>query len=98
MCRLCRYYNTRLTGNCGHDHAQPPLERERANYCQYFKPVPGACTPGERETALLARRGLEALFVSPAPQDQPVEHPHQPASGRARAELAKLFGDTPPED
>ena len=55
VCRLCRSWNPRYTSKCSHDHAEPPLDRERANFCQYFKPAAGVfhnagAPPGESST------------------------------------------------
>jgi hypothetical protein len=97
VCRLCRYYNTRMTGYCDHDHAEPPLERERANFCQYFKPRPGAWAPRERDTDQATRDGLEALFGELPPKEtNPTRS--RPEEEHAREELDRLFGDAPEDD
>jgi hypothetical protein len=97
VCRLCRHYNPRMTGYCDHDHAEPPLERERANFCQFFKPRPGAFTPGEREVDQTVRDGLEALFGRRSPQDPAPTRPRA-AADRAREALERLFGEKPADD
>ena len=101
VCRLCRSWNPRYTSKCSHDHAEPPLDRERANFCQYFRPAAdvfrnAGAAPGET-----ARTDLEALFA---------EGPEHSGTGtatdditeteRARRALDALFGgdqenDTP---
>ena len=93
VCRLCRSWNPRYTSKCSHDHAEPPLDRERANFCQYFRPAAGVfrnagVAPGET-----ARTDLEALFA---------EGPEHTGTGaakdditeteRARRALDALFG------
>jgi hypothetical protein len=97
VCRLCRHYTTRIIGYCDHDHAEPPRERERANFCQYFTPRPGAHMPGRRAVDRRARDGLEALFgEDPAGQCSPAGQ--QTEADRAREELARLFGETSVDD
>jgi hypothetical protein len=97
VCRLCRHYTTRMTGYCDHDHAEPPRERERANFCQYFKPRPGAFTPGEGAVDRRARDGLEALFGAvPTGSADPAKQ--RPEADRAREELERLFGAAPAGD
>jgi hypothetical protein len=94
VCRLCRHYTVRMTGFCDHDHAEPPRERERANFCQYFKPRPGAFASGEAVIDQCARDGLEALFGKTPPQPTTPAR-LRPEADRAREELARLFGETP---
>jgi hypothetical protein len=96
-CRLCRHYNVRMTGYCDHDHADPPRERERANFCQYFKPRPGAFAPAEQDVSQTARDGLEALFGPSSPRNAAPRRPATPAE-RAREELDRLFGEAPSDD
>jgi hypothetical protein len=62
VCRLCRSWNPRYTSKCSHDHAEPPLDRERANFCQYFRPAAGAFRNASAPPGETARAGLEALF------------------------------------
>jgi hypothetical protein len=62
VCRLCRSWNPRYTSKCSHDHAEPPLDRERANFCQYFRPAAGAFPNAGAPAGETARSGLEALF------------------------------------
>jgi hypothetical protein len=89
-CRQCRHYTTRLTGYCDHDHAEPPRERERANFCQYFTPRPGARAPEGGVDARRARDGLDALFGAPAEAHDPAGR--RAEADRAREELDRLFG------
>lgn len=94
VCRLCRSWNPRYTSKCSHDHAEPPLDRERANFCQYFRPAAGVFrkntgTPAE-ETA---RTVLESLFGDT--QEQPgtdTDAGRMTETERARRELDALFG------
>jgi hypothetical protein len=96
VCRQCHHYTTRLTGYCSHDHAEPPRDRDRANFCQYFTPRPGPHTPRERAEARRARDGLDALFGATAESSEP--NGQRPEADRAREELDRLFGADPPDD
>jgi hypothetical protein len=96
VCRQCRHYTTRLTGYCAHDHAEPPRERERANFCQYFAPRPGAHTPEEGADARRARDGLDALFGASGETPDPAAR--QSEADRARQELDRLFGGGPEDE
>ena len=93
VCRLCRSWNPRYTSKCSHDHAEPPLDRERANFCQYFKPAAGVfhnagAPPGES-----ARTDLEALFgAGPARDRAETSADGITETERARRALEDLFG------
>jgi len=96
VCRQCRHYTTRLTGYCAHDHAEPPRERERANFCQYFAPRPDAHVPKEDADARHARSGLDALFG--APDGDSAAPGSRSEADRAREELDHLFDADPTDE
>lgn len=93
VCRLCRYWNLRYTSKCSHDHAEPPLDRERSNFCQYFRPVAGSFGNAKVPAGESARSSLEALFGKD--QEQAGTDPvagGMTESERARRALDALFG------
>ncbi|HYQ73324.1 MAG TPA: hypothetical protein VET88_15550 [Gammaproteobacteria bacterium] len=93
-CRLCRYWNPRYTSKCSHDHAEPPLERESANFCQFFRPVAGAFRNAAAPPGEAARASLESLFGVPHEEsgnDTAVDDMTE--SERARRALEDLFGN-----
>ena len=61
-CRLCRHYDPKRTMQCFEDRADPPLQKENANFCDFF--VPGADAFQARTTtkADTAKSQLDALF------------------------------------
>jgi len=93
VCRLCRFWNPRYTSKCSHDHAEPPLERERANFCQYFRPAPGVFRNAGTPPEAAARSDLEALFAEGREQsgaDAGMDDSTE--TDRARRALDALFG------
>jgi hypothetical protein len=63
VCRLCRFYNPRVSNACEETIAEPVADKERANFCGYFEPRAGAYHPqGDAEAKAKARTGLDALF------------------------------------
>ena len=44
-CRLCVSYDPRLTRRCREQDAEEVTDKERANFCGYFKARPGAYRP-----------------------------------------------------
>jgi len=93
VCRLCRSWNPRYTSKCSHDHAEPPLDRERANFCQYFKPAAGAFRNAGAPPEETARTDLEALFgAGPAQDSAYASVDNITETEQARRALEDLFG------
>jgi hypothetical protein len=65
-------------------------DKERANFCDYFKPRPGAYSVGNVGAATQAQSELDALFGGGKKSDEPAAQPS--AAEKARAELEALFG------
>lgn len=61
-CRLCEFYQTTIAKQCREPIAEEVKDKERANFCDYFKPCPGAHVPKNRQEVDQARAALEALF------------------------------------
>ena len=92
VCRLCRSWNPRYTSKCSHDHAEPPLDRERANFCQYFRPAAGAFRKAGTLAGETARSDLEALFGKGGEQGSDMAADSTTETERARRALDDLFG------
>lgn len=85
VCKLCRHYDPRVADMCREDRAERVTDKERANFCDYFDPVPGAYKPSG-SAAEAAKRQLAALFGEAAPSEA------ETAADKARNELRNLFG------
>jgi hypothetical protein len=93
VCRLCRSWNPRYTSKCSHDHAEPPLDRERANFCQYFRPAQSAFRNAGAPASETARTDLEALFGNSEEQaGTETATDNITETERARRALDDLFG------
>jgi hypothetical protein len=103
-CRLCRHYRAQASITCDEDRADPPVNKENANFCDYFRPVPGAYGAQRGDRSRTARAELDALFGStetasdPTPADASQEAPAAGSAEAARARLDALFGDTKQDD
>ncbi len=83
VCRLCRFYNPRIEGQCGEDHAEEVRDETRANFCDYFKPNPGAFQAPAAGRTTAAKARVDELFGG-APGATP--------GGSPRDALQDLFG------
>src|SRR5215472_16981111 len=62
VCRLCEFHDPKLRQNCREDRAEHVQEKERANFCEFFSPRPGAYAAKDSSAGDKARADLEALF------------------------------------
>lgn len=62
VCRMCEFHDPRLRQGCREERAEHVQEKMRANFCDYFRPVPDAFQAPDRSGAQTARTQLEALF------------------------------------
>jgi hypothetical protein len=84
VCRMCKLYNPRLADRCEEPTAEHPHDLERANFCDYFDPRPGARAKRDSAKADAARAGIDALFGG---SGEPAD-----ATGSARDAFEDLFG------
>lgn len=88
VCKLCEWYSIAVAKHCREPIAEEVKDKERANFCDYFKPKEGAYSPAGLDAATKAQAELSALFGGSANAGQ--EAPS--AADQARAELDALFG------
>lgn len=62
VCRMCEFYDVGKAKHCREPVADEVKDKQRANFCDYFRPLPGAYQPGAVSAADKARAELEALF------------------------------------
>lgn len=86
VCKLCEFYSIAVAKHCREPIAEEVKDKERANFCDYFKPRPGAYSAAGQEAAAKAKAQLDALFGgAPAAGDAPS------AAEKSQAELEALF-------
>ena len=103
-CRLCRHYDPDNTTRCHEDRADPPLQKENANFCDFFVPH----QPAEDQIGANAKQhqrsaseaGLAALFgddvaadenTAPQPADEAPDSKPLPPDEAAKRKLDDLF-------
>jgi hypothetical protein len=67
VCKNCRFYVPGARGDCSESSAEPPAEKDRANFCGWFSlnPVYRAATAGrreERDQSRAAKSAFDELF------------------------------------
>jgi len=90
VCKLCEWYSVSVAKHCREPIAEEVKDKERANFCDYFKPRENAYSTKSTDAAAKAQAELDALFGGGA---KPADAPAEPsAADKARAELEALFG------
>jgi len=87
VCKMCEFYSVAVAKHCREPIAEEVKDKERANYCDYFKVRPDAYSSAGLDAAAKAQADLAALFGGGNAQTPPAS-----AADRARAELEALFG------
>lgn len=88
VCKLCEWYSIAVAKHCREPIAEEVRDKERANYCDYFKARMDAYSDAGLTAAAKAKADLDALFGggSKAPAS---------SADQARAQLDALFGKKP---
>ena len=91
-CRLCVHFAPRLTAQCDDDRADPPIQKENANFCEFFRPLLDAYEDARGSRRDSARQRLDSLFGGDA-GETPADSANAVTSSedKARAELEALF-------
>lgn len=89
VCRMCRLFDTSVAHACREPIADEVQNKERANFCGYFDPLPNAFRQTADSVTEQAQTKLAALFGdSPSPA---ASANGQTPADRARSELDALF-------
>ena len=62
VCKLCEFYDVTKAKHCRETIAEEVRDKERANFCDYFKPREDAYSSKQLSAAEQARSELERLF------------------------------------
>lgn len=85
VCRMCEWYSVSVAKHCRETVAEEVKDKERANFCDYFKPRAGAFQAVD-DQAVKARGDLDALFGAKGASSAQTD-----AADVARARLDELF-------
>ena len=91
---MCREHDPSVSDGCREDRADFVLDKEKANFCDYFKPRSGAYQKKDESQVREARAKLAELFGENLEDLNPEgEKPAESEADRALQELRRLFGD-----
>lgn len=62
VCRMCIYFDRQVPRQCREDGAEEVLDKEKMNFCDWFKPSADAFDPAQARQAARARTELASLF------------------------------------
>ena len=83
VCRQCKFFDSRAPKQCHEPDAEEVKEKERPNFCDYFRPSPNAYRHGDPKLQA-AKSKLDSLFGA---AEQSESNPNV-----ARGKLDDLFG------
>ncbi len=101
VCVMCEFYDTSVAKSCREPVAEEVTDKERANFCDYFRGRPGVRTAGGGGEADAARAQLDAMFgieadtpgKGSASDAESLMERKRAAADEARKKLDALFGD-----
>jgi len=89
VCRMCEFFDPHLANQCREPVADFVQDKERANFCGYFRPRIGAYDGGVKSRTHSARDRLDDLFG--LAKDVKDGEETASASAQARKKLEDLF-------
>lgn len=87
VCKMCKFYDTRIAKHCREPIAEEVKDKERANFCAYLTVRMNAFSPDSQPNTDAARARLDALFGGAKQKASGLSD-----SDAARAALDDLFG------
>jgi hypothetical protein len=62
VCRICRHFDRSVARQCREDDAEEVMNKDNANFCDWFDPAPGRYVAAGADGAANANAALTALF------------------------------------
>lgn len=100
VCRMCEFYDTSVAKSCREPVAEEVTDKERAQFCDYFRAQPGLHAAGGVSKGDEARVQLEAMFgvdstaggTASAGEAESLMEQKRAKADAARRQLDALFG------
>ena len=101
VCRMCEFYDTSVAKSCREPVAEEVSDKERAQFCDYFRAQSGLLAAGGVSEAERARAQLEAMFgiesnagdQAAAGEAESLVERKRAKADEARKQLDALFGN-----
>ena len=97
-CAMCQHNDPSKTMQCFEDRADPPLQKENANFCDFFKPSPKAHNPQSNLKHDAAHDQLNALFGAQNAEHQPDLAQPDTQNAEGESNLSEGDQDATPTD
>lgn len=62
VCRMCVNFDTNAVAQCREEDAEEVFDKEKANFCDWYKPSPGVFDSASKRADESARSAAEDLF------------------------------------
>jgi len=62
VCRMCEFYDPQVARQCREDDAEEVMDKEKPNFCDWFKPATGRFDQSGASAQSHAEQQLAALF------------------------------------
>ena len=62
VCRMCEFFDLNVPRQCREDGAEDVKDKDRPNFCDWFKPSANAFDADKKSEADAAKAALDALF------------------------------------
>ena len=101
VCKMCEFYDPRVSNSCREPIADAVNNKERANFCGYFKIRPNAYQPPDDAAKETTQVQLKTLFGEDAgnrPEDSSTNTREPSEADIARERLERLFGSKDSDD
>lgn len=97
-CRMCKKFAPKYISKCSDERADPPQNKQGANFCDWFVPDPQAYSGNEKSAEARAKDQLASLFggspgtsIKSEDDGDKALQDRQSASDKAIEEARKLF-------
>jgi hypothetical protein len=62
VCKMCVHYDAHVPRQCREDGAEDVKDKDRLNFCDWYKPSDAAFNAGRKDEEDQAKAALDALF------------------------------------
>ena len=91
-CRLCKNHDPEQTTACFDERAETPVQKENANFCDYFQPAMNVSIANNIQKSSSSKSQLESLFIQRGEEIKPDNnHEIESKEASARQALDDLF-------